>query len=127
MKVLLSIKPQFVEKIISGEKLFEYRKSVFKKKVDTVIIYATMPIGKIVGEFQIDLILHASPQDLWEKTKEQSGISSDYFYNYFKHKEIAYAIKIKNVIKYQEERDPFRQFANFVAPQSFRYLSSELY
>lgn len=126
MKVLLSIKPEYVEKIFSGKKQFEYRKSIFKKNVDTIIIYATMPIGKIVGEFQIDSILYDSPQGLWEKTKEQSGISSEYFYDYFKHKEIAYAIKIKNVIKYHEERDPYRQFANFVAPQSFRYLSNEL-
>ena len=31
MKVLLSIKPEFVEKIFSGEKRFEYRKFAFKK------------------------------------------------------------------------------------------------
>ena len=30
MKVLLSIKPEFVEKIFSGEKRFEYRKNIFK-------------------------------------------------------------------------------------------------
>ena len=31
MKVLLSIKPQFANKILSGEKLYEYRKRIFKK------------------------------------------------------------------------------------------------
>lgn len=33
MKILLSIKPRFVEKIISGEKLYEYRKVVFKELI----------------------------------------------------------------------------------------------
>ena len=52
MKVLLSIKPEFVEKIFSGEKRFEYRKSIFKQQnIDTIVIYSTMPVGMIVGEF----------------------------------------------------------------------------
>ena len=32
MKVLLSIKPEYVDKIFSGEKRYEYRKSMFKNK-----------------------------------------------------------------------------------------------
>ena len=40
MNVILSIKPEFVEKIFSGEKQYEYRKILFKQKVDTVYIYA---------------------------------------------------------------------------------------
>ena len=44
MKVLLSIKPEFVEAIFSGEKLYEYRKAIFKKNVTTVVIYATKPV-----------------------------------------------------------------------------------
>ncbi|MBI6731014.1 ASCH domain-containing protein, partial [Pseudomonas amygdali] len=43
MKVLLSIKPEYAEKILQGEKRFEFRKSVFKNPdVRTVVIYATM-------------------------------------------------------------------------------------
>ena len=52
MNVILSIKPEFVEKIFSGEKQYEYRKILFKQKVDTVYIYASRPISKIVGEFR---------------------------------------------------------------------------
>lgn len=33
MEVLLAIKPEFVEKIFSGEKKYEFRKVVFKKEV----------------------------------------------------------------------------------------------
>ena len=57
MNVILSIKPEFVEKIFSGEKQYEYRKVLFKQKVDTVYIYASRPISKIVGEFKIEKIL----------------------------------------------------------------------
>lgn len=42
MKVLLSIKPEFAEKIFSGEKKFEFRRSIFKDKtVKTVLVYAS--------------------------------------------------------------------------------------
>ena len=57
MNVILSIKPEFVEKIFSGEKQYEYRKVLFKQKVDTVYIYASRPISKIVGEFKIAEII----------------------------------------------------------------------
>jgi predicted transcriptional regulator len=44
MKALLSIKPEFVDKIISGEKKYEYRKRIFKQKIEAVVIYCTMPV-----------------------------------------------------------------------------------
>ena len=55
MKVLLSIKPEFVEKIFAGTKKYEFRKSLFKKSgVKYVVIYASAPIKRVVGEFEID-------------------------------------------------------------------------
>ena len=58
MKVLLSIKPEFVEKIFAGTKKYEFRKSLFKKSgVKYVVIYASAPIKRVVGEFEIDDIL----------------------------------------------------------------------
>ena len=32
MNVLLSIKPKYVDEILAGKKIFEFRKSIFKKK-----------------------------------------------------------------------------------------------
>lgn len=54
MKVILSIKPEFVEKIINGEKKFEYRRKIFKKDVEKVLIYASSPIKSVVGEFIVE-------------------------------------------------------------------------
>ena len=74
MNVILSIKPEFVEKIFSGEKQYEYRKILFKQKVDTVYIYASHPISKIVGEFKIDEILCDTPGNIWKETRRQREI-----------------------------------------------------
>ena len=54
MKVILSIKPEFVEKIINGEKKFEYRRKIFKKDVEKVLIYASSPIKLVVGELHVE-------------------------------------------------------------------------
>ena len=69
MNALLSIKPEFVEKIFSGEKRFEFRKSAFREDVSRVVVYATSPVCRIVGEFEVEDILQASPRQLWQKNK----------------------------------------------------------
>ncbi|WP_394147667.1 ASCH domain-containing protein [Shewanella atlantica] len=130
MKVLLSIKPEFVEKIFSGEKLFEYRKAVFKRpEVKSVVIYSTMPEGKIVGEFSIGEILAKRPKELWEETKTASGINQSFFDEYFFERELGYAIQIKDLKKYPKPINPYEKERGFKAPQSFKYLdcNSELY
>ncbi|MFE4710848.1 ASCH domain-containing protein [Paenibacillus sp. NPDC056722] len=125
MKVLLSIKPEFVKKIFSEEKKYEYRKTIFKKKVDTVIIYSTMPEGKIVGEFSIETILHDNPESIWEKTNVFSGITHSFFKEYFESKENAYAIKIGDIERYNKPIDPKNFDFPFTAPQSFFYVDDD--
>lgn len=67
----MSIKPEFVKKIFSGEKKFEYRKTIFKNpNVDTVVVYTTKPCGKVVGEFAINKILCDNPEKIWKSTQE---------------------------------------------------------
>ncbi|MGJ0484714.1 MAG: ASCH domain-containing protein [Methylomicrobium sp.] len=69
MIALFSIKPEYVEKIFSGEKLYEYRKTIFKNNVKKIVIYCTKPVGKIVGEFEVDDVLADCPKSIWKKQK----------------------------------------------------------
>ena len=48
MKVLMSIKPKFVEKIFAGSKTFELRKKFFKRTVDTIVIYSSFPKKRLL-------------------------------------------------------------------------------
>ena len=122
MKAILSINPQFVEKILTGEKRYEYRKRVFKQEIDSVIIYSTKPVGMFVGEFKIEEILHDDIDEIWEKTKEFSGISHDYYKKYFKKKGTAYALKLKDLLIYEKPICPTEIIPNFKPPQSFCYI-----
>lgn len=123
MKVLLSIKPEFAFKIFDGTKRFEFRKVIFKKTdVKTVVVYASSPVQQVIGEFEIDDIISDSPTDVWEKTKKFSGITQSFFNKYFENREVAHAIKIKEVRKYDNPLclDVF----NVVPPQSYVYLNN---
>lgn len=122
MKILLSINPEYVEKIFLGEKLYEYRKLLPKKKISTVVIYATRPVSAIVGEFEVKDIYSFSPQILWDKTKQYSGVSSQFFFQYFKGKEIAHAFKVGGVVRYSEPKKLSDVLYSNVPPQSFCYL-----
>jgi len=59
MTVLLSIKPEFADKIFDGTKKYEFRRRIFKKEgVKKVIVYVTSPVQKIIGEFLIESIIY---------------------------------------------------------------------
>jgi predicted transcriptional regulator len=123
MKVLLSIKPEHAANILNGSKQFEFRKVGFKAQpVRTIVVYVTKPLGKIVGEFDVEGILSDVPEKIWVKTSHAAGISEEQFTRYFEGKRRAYAIKVGKVRRYRQPRDLRSILPNGVAPQSFQYL-----
>ena len=118
--IIISINPKYVREIIDGSKRYEYRTKVAKKDIDRLIIYATSPIKKVIGEAEILDVLALSPDDLWEETKEFSGITKDFFDNYFKNRKIAYAYKLGKIKVYDEPKE-LSEFGLKSAPQSFAY------
>ncbi|WP_456309026.1 ASCH domain-containing protein [Serratia proteamaculans] len=123
MKVLLSIKPEYVEKILDGTKKFEFRKGIFKKNdVTSVVIYSTMPVGMIVAEFDIDDVISDNPCNVWKKTHKHAGISKQFFDSYFHSRDKAFAIKIGNLRIYDKPLHLSSLGENVTAPQSYRYL-----
>jgi len=124
MKVLLSIKPEFAEKIFNGSKRFEYRRSIFKNpNIKTIVVYASYPVQKVIGEFDIDEIINTNVNDIWRETSEFAGISKEYFMNYFIDRKDGYAIKVKKVRRYKNELN-LKEHFGIIPPQSFVYLEN---
>lgn len=122
MKVLLSVKPEYVQRIFAGTKKFEYRRLIFKDKtVKTVVVYASSPACKVVGEFTIGRIICSAPESLWRATKDFSGIDETKFYNYFAGKDLGYAIEILNPMRYHVAKDLMSNYGCH-PPQSFVYI-----
>ena len=59
--LLLSIKPEYVEKILQGEKKYEYRKRLAKEDVSYIYVYSTAPSMKVVASVHIEGHLSDSP------------------------------------------------------------------
>jgi predicted transcriptional regulator len=122
--VLLSIKPQFAERIFNGSKRFEFRRKVFRdRSVTKIVVYATAPVSRVIGEFEIEDILELEPEHLWEKTKEHSGIPKAYFDTYFCGRVTGYAIKIGKTRKYETPLELEAAFNVKRPPQSFIYVN----
>lgn len=124
--VLLSIKPEFVEKIFAGLKRYEFRRVIFKSKnVSRVVVYASHPVQRVVGEFDVDGILALDRRRLWQQTRQFAGIAKAYFDEYFADKETAYAIKIRSARRYPNPMTLDFLCPSARPPQSFMYLSDE--
>lgn len=122
--VLLSIKPEFVERIFDGTKRYEFRRALFKRPdITKIVIYASSPIRKVVGEIRIGNILKMTPSCLWKKTKEYSGIDKERFDLYFSGKEHGYAIEIVKAKRYKEARTLIDEYDLKYPPQSFAYVT----
>lgn len=127
MNVILSIRPTFCQSIFEGKKVYEYRKRVFKRTdIDKVYIYASKPICKVVGYFTIDEVIEDKKSYMWEKTHKDGGINKEYFDVYFKNCDIAHAIKIGEVVKFDTPIDPKKVIKNFTAPQNYRYVNYDI-
>ena len=121
----MSIKPQFVEKIRRGEKKFEFRRILPKRQdIDRIVVYASKPVGKVVGEIAIADYLTYPVNEMWERTKEQSGLAREEFFGYFHGKENAHAIAIESYRDYEQPIPLDVLLPGKVPPQSYCYLNN---
>jgi predicted transcriptional regulator len=127
MNILLSIKPCYAERILEGEKKYEFRRRIFRKDVESIYIYSTSPVRRVVGMLRIEKILEGTVEMIWEECSSDAGLSREEYFCYFENKEKAFAIKIKEVQAFDEPIDPYVVYQDFVPPQSFCYVSSDFH
>jgi len=127
MNVILSVKPKYVKKIITREKQYEFRKSIFKdKNVKKVYIYSSAPEKEIIGSFDIGEIIEDHPNNLWRSLWNVSGVSKQDFFTYFTNKQKGFAIEIKKLNLFDNPIDPHEVISDFHPPQSFSYLKQTI-
>ena len=121
--VLISIQPQYVEKIFNGSKRYEFRKiAPIKSAVRDFYIYTSAPVQRVVAKFPATEIHSGSPEMIWAKCQEYAGGSADGFFEYFDGKEKAYAIEIRGLEKFDEPINPYKLNEKFWPPQSYCFL-----
>jgi predicted transcriptional regulator len=122
-RVLLSVKPRFAEAILAGVKTFEFRRVLFKRHdIKTIVLYASSPTCKVVGEFTLDEVLSLEPDALWGATCGKGAIDREYFDQYFQGRQTGHALKVKRARRYRAPLCLRADFGIEHPPQSFCYL-----
>lgn len=122
--IILSIHPNHIKRIFTGEKMYEYRKYL-PEGIKYIIVYATAPIKLVVAIIEIEKIIKGDIEKVWRTTHEHAGITKSFYQQYFDKHQTAYAAKFKSVYKIKTPVSLFYIGSNIHAPQSFIYCDSE--
>jgi len=125
--VFLPVKPEYAEKIMSGEKNIEFRKTVWKESVGYIVVYASSPVKKVLGFAKVDSLVIDSPGNLWKNYNATGGINKKKFMEYFHGRKNAYGILLGDVIQLKEPYAPKEIGIEGVIPQNFKYLNEEVF
>ena len=122
--LLISIHPKFADKILSGEKRFEFRKHIPSCEFSHIVIHATAPQKRLLAIAEVEQTLQASPSALWERTKYAAGISRSFFRKYFQGTKTAFAFQIGRVFTIPAS---IAEQIVYVPPQSYSYFQNSEY
>ena len=123
-KLLMSINPEHVENILAGRKKFEFRKTKCKEQIDSIVIYSTAPVMKVVAEVEVKGIIEDTPQSVWKRTSNAAGIDKTFFDRYYSGRDQAVAYILGCVKQFDSPRQLI-DYGVKAAPQSYVYIRSE--
>lgn len=101
--VIMSLKPEYGELVLSGSKTVELRNRVVRIEPDTTIwIYFTSPVSKIVGVADVSSVICDSPPVIWRRFRKGMCIDRLRFDEYVGDRIRVSALVLKNVKKLDE-------------------------
>lgn len=120
--ILISLEPRHARNILSGTKKVELRRRAPRVLPGTVVwMYSKMPEGSVVGHATIKRIHEASPQYLWRRFKNQTGVSRAEFFEYFSHRSVGVAIELRDTRRLENpvSLKQLRSIDEFFQPPQF--------
>lgn len=123
--VVISLKPEFAQAIAAGTKTVELRRKFPVVQVGTwLVLYATLPIGAVIGLVPISGIEKRSIAQIWDIHQQSAGISKSSFDRYFDGCAEGHVIGLGPFSP--TETISVRQMAQLVPsfrpPQSYRFI-----
>lgn len=123
--IILPIKQEYADKILSGQKKYEYRKNICTDNIEKIYVYATSPVKAIIGEAEVVEKIIMNKDNLWKISEKQSGITKEFFDDYYKNSEFACAYKIGMVKRYNKCIE-LKDIGINYTPQSYTYVLGNL-
>jgi predicted transcriptional regulator len=123
-QVVMSVHPQYAEAIMDGRKKVEFRKRPLADDVVVVWVYATAPVQRIVGYFEVGATITAAPGELWRQFASVGCIDRSDFDRYYSTAGLGSGIKIKSAVRLAVPIPINDILPSGVAPQSFAYVGT---
>lgn len=115
--VLMSIRPEYAEAILSGAKTFELRRRRPSFATGSrVVVYSSSPDRRLLGTFEAGVVHEAQLAELWKLVSGKAGVTRKVFEGYFRGCQCGYAIEVRSPKRLDPK--PLR----FRPPQSYLYL-----
>jgi predicted transcriptional regulator len=122
----MPIKPRYAEPIMDGRKRVEFRKTIFAQTPTHVVVYASSPVKKVLGYFEVDDVEVDRVDALWAKHAAVGCIDEGEFRAYYGNRDNAVALGVGRTVALDL---PMSLPALGIAdgpPQSFMYLDREV-
>ena len=125
--LLISIKPEYANRIFKGVKTIELRKTSPKvNKDDLIVFYVTSPEKMVKGIGKVKEIVEDTPSNLWLNYRNLAGINEDSYFDYFENSNKAVGILLKDIVEFDESISLSKiksEYPSFAPPQSYQYLN----
>lgn len=126
---VVSIKPEYATRIMSGEKTVELRRRFPYGTVTgaRMYVYASAPIQAVVGFSVIKTVDRISPDEIWKKYSSVSCIKRDDFVAYYAGSEVGYVLVLDEVTNFRKPVPlaTLKDHLEFSPPQSFAYADDK--
>jgi predicted transcriptional regulator len=127
--VLLSLRPEFGQAILSGEKTIELRRRVLRNvgAGTLVVMYEAAPTMAVRGFAIVKNVETRSPGELWPSIWRHARVTQSQYRKYFAGAATAVAIHLEKATSLEKPLTLRRLrtvSSTFMPPQSFQYLSS---
>ena len=99
--IILSIKPKYADLILAEKKTVEFRRVWAAEFVNTIVIYASAPVQKIVGVVEVSEVVTERPSKLWDYSRTRGGgLTRAELSAYMKGKTRGFAILLGEVVRF---------------------------
>ena len=125
---ILKIHRKYCDKILSGEKTYEYRKRCpeWIRPGCEMVLCSSDESAVLLAIFEVGKIVTGTPEEVWERTCKADGVERDAFLKgYYENEPQAVAFEVLNPRPISVDKTVASIFGEGYVPHSFKRLSYE--
>jgi len=124
--LVLSIKPEYMKLILTGEKSIELRKCKpsISDEGAVIALYCTYPVKAIVGFCLLSELIEDEPCSFWNKFSKFLGVNKETYKNYYTNSNRAIGLRLNSIYKLKREmplNEIKKELPDFYPPQTYKY------